>query len=264
MSLPFWELLTAPSLPANGTERIPAFLPWRTVDMCRYHGEVWNRKTGGKCRAHAQRCSCSLWGLLYNLFFYLEYQLFNPEQNWICAWLFLCSIPVPVLVSGEGDSPGNFWPCSDHVWVWKLSRAGLCHWEDGVLPSFMGKQPLTSICSVLLAGLQDTVLWGPWRTLPLCLGRLKDSSWPWKSQEWGMPRDAGYSVSSGVCRCFCTTKPVLMQCFCQVSCCRVSAITCCFLLLIFASPYHYTFLYLFSHLLFCFVFKCSQGWGEDA
>lgn len=85
-------------------ENSSVFLPWRTVDMCKYHGEAWNIKTGGKCRAHAQRCSCSLWGLLYNLFFYLEYQLFNPEQNQICAWLFLRSIPVSVLVSGEGDS----------------------------------------------------------------------------------------------------------------------------------------------------------------
>lgn len=154
-----------------------------------------------------------------------------------------------MLVSGEGDSPGNFWPCSDHVWVWKISRAGLRHWEAGVLPSFMGKQPLTSICTALLAGLQDTVLSEPWRTLLSCLGSLKDSSWPWKSQEWGMPRAAGYSVSSGVRRCFCTTKPALMQCFCQVSCCRVSAITCCFLLLIFVSPNHYTPLPFFPPLV---------------
>lgn len=73
-----------------------------------------------------------------------------------------------------------------------------------------------------------------------------------------MPRAAGYSVSSGGCRCFCTIKPVLMQCFCLVLCCHFSAITFSFLLLIFASPSLYTLLYLFSHILFCFVFKCSQ------
>lgn len=219
--------------------------------MCRYHGEVWNIKTGGKCRAHAQRCSCSLWGLLYNLFFYFEYQLFNPDKTESVPGYFsapslyrcLCLVRViPQETSGLalttcecGSSPGPAYATGRLEWFPPL-----------------GKEPLTSICTALLAGLQDTVLCEPWRTLPSCLGSLKDSSWPWKSQEWGMPRDAGYSVSSGVCRCFCTTKPALMQCYCQVSCCRVSAITCCFLLLIFVSPNHYTLLYLFSHLLFCF------------
>lgn len=85
-----------------------------------------------------------------------------------------------------------------------------------------------------------------------------------KSQEWGVPRDSVYSVCSVVCRWSCTPKPVLRHWFCVVSCCHVSAITFSFLLLVFASPNHCTLLYLFSHLLFCFVFKCSQGWGEDA
>lgn len=79
-----------------------------------------------------------------------------------------------MLVSGEDDSPGDFWPCSAHVRVWKLSRAGLCPWEAGVLPSFTEKQPLTSPCAAVPAGLQDTVLCEPWRTLTSCLGSLRD------------------------------------------------------------------------------------------